>query len=850
MNPEATDPADLPRTLGRYRVLGELGRGGMGLVVRALDPTLGRQVAIKVLVRRSTTLDPFAVLRREARAMARLQHPNVVEVFDVHTDGDQVYIAMELVEGQHLGQWVAARSHPAREVLSRFLLAGHGLAAAHEAGVVHRDFKPSNVLVGGDGRVKVTDFGLARAWGGPPEREATTYKLGPGDDELTFTGAAIGTPSYMAPEQHRGEAADELADQYAFCVALWTALTGASPFGSAQGNEALLAAKESAPSAFPATAGVSRAVIDALTRGLQPCAIDRWPSMHALLQALEAPTRRRAWLPWVAAGALAAVALPTWALATRRPPEPPSCLPDDAAAYWQRSRAEVARTLEQLDPTTAASALTRVDTVSERWTAARAAACETPEFEQRRCVQERGAALVAWAQAHRTPEGLDVDRVLSSVGALDSQPCRTDAKRPPHPDVVLAQAMMQAGRYEGARKSIDALLDRPLPKHAHIEATRVRGELLALQGESEAAIDTLSQAFFDAHAAGMYETAGRAAIKIAFEHGEVHRRFEHAKRWFEQARAMARRAGDPPGLLALLENGWGSFEDARGNYAEAVASYTRSLQMRAQLSDARLPLAPALNNRASAKASLGDYVGAAQDSREAVEVFEEGLGPQHPHTLIAMSNLTANLHLASEYEEVLEVCDELTKRATMRHGSAHDLNATASMQRGLALKRLHREDEAEQAFRAATRVHAELENDGPSAALSWVNLGGILMQQGRYDEAEPWMQRARETLERTLGLQHPTAAQVVGSMGRLRHGQGRYEDAIALFDRTLEALQPTLGDDHPVLGAYLFYRGESRAALGLRDLAEQDFTRGCPMLARETNREDYDACQAALASLP
>ncbi|MCA9710714.1 MAG: serine/threonine protein kinase, partial [Myxococcales bacterium] len=233
-----------PRMLDRYPLLERLGQGGSGVVYLAHDPRLDRKVAIKLL---SRSLDPRqrsrqagARLLREAQAMARSPHPNVVAVYDVGTcpaepGGDEtVFIVMEYVPGPTLEQWLRT-SRSWREVLDVFVQAGRGLVAAHRVGVIHRDFKPANAIVG-DPCVRVLDFGLARevqrgAWAALDTLTDAHVTLEPGGDSLrTEEGAVIGTPVYMAPEQHAGEPADAATDQYGFCVALWEGLYGLRPF--------------------------------------------------------------------------------------------------------------------------------------------------------------------------------------------------------------------------------------------------------------------------------------------------------------------------------------------------------------------------------------------------------------------------------------------------------------------------------------------------------------------------------------------------------------------------------------------------------------------------------------------
>ncbi|HVE84898.1 MAG TPA: serine/threonine-protein kinase, partial [Myxococcales bacterium] len=230
--------------LGRYMLLSKLGEGGMGVVFAAYDPELDRKVALKILSARisggGTKASNAAQTRllREAQAMARVKHPNVITVYDVGTIGNQVFVAMELVDGGTLGRWFRNTPRTWKEILRIFLEAGKGLAAAHAAGLVHRDFKPDNVLVGKDGRVQVTDFGLARLVDTDdgdepsyiPPRRAESEERRLIETQLTQVGAVVGTPAYMPPEQHLGKVPDARSDQFSFCAALYFALFTVRPF--------------------------------------------------------------------------------------------------------------------------------------------------------------------------------------------------------------------------------------------------------------------------------------------------------------------------------------------------------------------------------------------------------------------------------------------------------------------------------------------------------------------------------------------------------------------------------------------------------------------------------------------
>ncbi|CAN5363077.1 hypothetical protein BH11MYX1_BH11MYX1_37250 [soil metagenome] len=280
-------------TAGRYQLTRLLGSGGMGMVFAAHDPELERTVAVKLL---RGDLDQDR-LRREAQAMAMVSHPNVVAVHDVGLAGDRVFIAMEYVEGETLAQWVV-KSHTTAEVLAKFDAAGRGLVAVHALGLVHRDFKPENVMVGPGSRVRVTDFGIA------------TQK---------FSNSVLGTPYYMAPEQCLGENVDARADQFSFCVALYAALFGVRPFAGTTLDELCASALARQRTSPPDPSRVSKRILTAVVRGLAPTAAERFPSIEALLTELAPPAPRR-WPIVVGAIVLAVGALSFGLLSHPRAP--------------------------------------------------------------------------------------------------------------------------------------------------------------------------------------------------------------------------------------------------------------------------------------------------------------------------------------------------------------------------------------------------------------------------------------------------------------------------------------------------------------------------------------------------
>jgi serine/threonine protein kinase len=393
--------------IGRFQVLGLLGKGGMGEVYAALDPELHRKVAIKLLRGGGDSESPEGRLRlmREAQAIARVSHPNVVVVYDVGMLGQRVFVAMELVEGHTLRYWAHARERTWPEVLEVFAAAGRGLAAAHARELVHRDFKPDNVMVSNTGQVRVMDFGLVRMRGDEPATpeagpspatpaaahlakaavaleeadllstrkiEATINTMTPLRPEgalathLTQTGVTLGTPAYMAPEQFRNEATDASTDQFSFCVALWETLYGQRPFAGGNVHEladAVCAGRVQPP---PEKNQVPDWLRDILLRGLRTAPSERWPSMNALLAELEkrpaVESRRR--FAAAAAGKLGGI----WEVPRAGAGAETSARAEIRAAFLATGKLYAAKAWE--------SACQILDRYAQRWTDLYVEACE------------------------------------------------------------------------------------------------------------------------------------------------------------------------------------------------------------------------------------------------------------------------------------------------------------------------------------------------------------------------------------------------------------------------------------------------------------------------------------------
>jgi tetratricopeptide (TPR) repeat protein len=360
-----------PETIGRFEVEGVAGRGAMGIVYRARDPRLDRPVAVKVI--RSEALGPgaHARLEREARALAKIDHPNVVGVYEVGDVDDSVFVAMEYVEGPTLDAWLAESPRAVAEVVSVFAQAGEGLLAAHQAGLVHRDFKPSNVMIDATGRAKVTDFGLVHDGDDAGHARAGA----PTDVALTQTGMVLGTPAYMAPEQLDSKPADPRSDQFSLCVALFEALAGHRPFEGADFGSLADAVRGGQPIA--PRRPIPRGIHKALRRGLARSPADRFPSMRELVEAVALHGRSRRGRGLAMAGVAAAGAV---------------------AAIW-------------LWPRAAGEATTACDDVDTRWSAV---------WNDGRKARMRAAAAAAWPDAPAPGSGPDVAARWEGIGRVSA----------------------------------------------------------------------------------------------------------------------------------------------------------------------------------------------------------------------------------------------------------------------------------------------------------------------------------------------------------------------------------------------------------------------------------------------
>ncbi|MBL4687279.1 MAG: serine/threonine protein kinase, partial [Nannocystaceae bacterium] len=584
--------------VGRYVIRRRIGAGAMGVVYAAHDPKLDRPVAVKLLhvfAEQSEERARQGQLRlgREARAMARLTHSNVVTVHDVGECDGHVFIAMDLVDGVTLSRWLRDVSPSIAEIIEVFVQAGRGLSAAHAAGLVHRDFKPDNVMVCHDARGRLTrvlvmDFGLARntehaadVAAMAADVAAVTHEVSVPDD-TTRTAGVHGTPAYMSPEQHLGNAVGAPSDQFSYCVALYEALLGHRPF-EGEGVAALaFAVIEGKVRETPPKREVPQWLVQLVVRGLSARPEARWPSMDVLLGELSRERGRRVRVGAVA-GVLLVVGVAAWASAGERD-DPCADVAREVIAAWHDAAGDGAQR-QRLDGAQAAvsgvtSIASAMDTYAAGWAEARVQACRDARRGDRDAVAPRLACL----EGRRRHFMAVVSLLTRPVAQWGEDPGKAVAALPPLglcADTAYLAAQVEPPRDETLRIAVAGLrttlsrievledagryseavvLGEPALLHARAlgyapataEAAHRLGVAHLELGQTSTAIALLEEAYLAASAAEHTLVAARAAIALVFAHGVNERHADDARTWIEHARVQVERAARPRSLQCAL----------------------------------------------------------------------------------------------------------------------------------------------------------------------------------------------------------------------------------------------------------------------------------------------------------
>ncbi len=774
-----------PLMLGKYEIERPLGAGAMGRILLAHDPTLERRVALKIIAPQLADV-PQARARivQEARAMARLSDPNVAQVYEVARDGPHLFVAMEYVDGRRLRDWLEEKRRPWARIVDMFVQAGRGLAASHAKGLVHRDFKPDNVMLGRGGRAKVVDFGLACGLGEAVEQaelDAAMDSTGPQDPDVTATRTWLGTPAYMAPEQWEGLHVDARSDQFSFCVALYEALCGQRPFGGQTPAEVRAALHGSPVAPMRGTVAVPRRVEAAILRGLELDPRDRWPAMEPLLRAL-APRSR----------AKTAIAVPTVALVLtvaafsqgRDDPCADAGAPMDAT-WNEQVRGELSQALGEVDAVWAAPTVVavqdHVDASVQAWRQAARAVCAADDapVESTRCLDHARRSL-----AH------DIDRLRNAGPAVlvaaashmellaDPRAClqptatgwlREHVADPDGPETMeVRQALSTAIRdlgmlstAEGAQRYVDALRsgraaaqqawagaeaigERPLVAHA----AWVSGRLALRDGDRAAAEHAFREAMDVAMEVGEPSLRAAATVELVYVVGNDRERTAQAVTLANEAEAMLGAQGDMPVWSARL-------------LAHLASTLAHAL--------------PPQSERA------------VQLHREASEGLRAALGQDHPDAIIGLGNLGAALKETGHPADADAQLQDAIERARRVWGEQHP--RTARLQGTLGLTRMNQGDlaGARELLASSLSVRAKaLGQDHQEVASARYNLALVMRYQGDHAAAVEQLYRGLRVREAARGPDHIGHAEWLLRIGVSELAQGRVHEARGPLWRALE----------------------------------------------------------------
>jgi serine/threonine protein kinase/tetratricopeptide (TPR) repeat protein len=860
------------QTIGRYVIVDTIGKGGMGVVYAAWDPQLDRRIALKLVnlascggaAPGSDGDTQRARLLREAQALARIEHPNVVRVHDVGVCDGQVFIAMEHVSGQSLRQWMRSERRSVRTVLEVFIAAGRGLETAHAVQLIHRDFKPDNVLVGLAGEVKVVDFGLARdnrSDDRPRTREwaetepaiaraleraqsssqarsaATREPSGPDDavaldsgpdsqrsgpasgpaswvgipSNITMAGTVLGTPAYMAPEQHENATLDARSDQYAFCVSLWEALYGKRPFSGHRSE--LLARRKRKLEIHESSRGlrVPKRIRSVLLRGLSPRRNRRFADMSELLGELEAQLgeRRRRLVPMIAALAGAALlgVLLGLSVLVSGDEEPCAAPVERLAGVWDDTRrAEAAAAIAASDLAYAGASWARIveglDSYAERWLAAQVVACEVTQLRgeqdaqwlegQLACLEERRRELASLTTQLVRSDASTVEHATRAVGSLtpidaclrEWSPEITPLPADPGLRLRVTRALDQlaaAHASVGSGQLADGLTQAravlavardlgwaPLEAEALFEIGRHRADLdLNLDGE----LETLHDAAIAALRGGHDQLAVRSWSRLArglVRAGDL----DEAERWLGYAEALA-------GTLAL--------------------AHGEDLPLSAEL----------LHARAQLRFAEGDYAGAEQVARERLAQLREFYGDDNPRVADGLNNLGVAVYMQHRKDEAVDAYREALAILERVNGPEHP--SVANMHNNIGVVSTDRQAYADALvhYRRAVQIRERVYPPDHELVLqSLVNLANLSLFSGdpvagvavgltiaaRVDaqiEAELALAReANQSAAELAGLRVRLVPDLL-RLGRLFTGAGEHQNALIVFARALSLLDDT-----------------------------------------------------------
>jgi tetratricopeptide (TPR) repeat protein len=839
--------------VGRYLLGRRLGTGRTGVVFAAIDPELGRHLAVEVIDAppRVDEQDASELRLHQAHAAARLVHPNVVRIHDVGRDGDRLFVAMELVDGPSLRQWLA-RPRPWREVLAVMRQAAAGLAAAHDAGILHLDVRPEHIVIASDGRVVVSGFGA-------------------GDRRALRSPSDVANGGYAAPELAAGRELDARTDQYGLCLVLREALFGTAP--------ADIAGPE--PSTPPPRRSVPGWVRRAVQRGLAPSPDDRYPDLHALRSALD-PARRRGPM-FAAIGATGFVT--AIAIAVMTPTDDHSSVAfcdrvtEHVEGVWNQGlRAQIEATFlataEPSAPEAWAAIAARVTAFTEAWISAQNEVCQAhlradvaPQLIARRetCLERQLGKAAAILDALR---GANRDTVLRSSAAVDGlgspSGCLDDAAL--SRDEQARSHVAPAVRAELDRLLNDADILRETSRHD--DALRVAESALA---QAQAANDgwaaaeasltiayvrswiaraTAEQAFHDAFSAALasnhHHVATLAMIGLVEQWAPTTvGGLESAEQWVRHCEA-ALAAHPDPGSEVHLRVAIGTAYLTAGRYAEGTAAYEQAIAAARPGVDDYL-LANVQTNLGALEASRGHHTASLDRFRKGLELFLSVYGPRHPSTAAAILNVGSALAELGELDAARD--EHLRALAVLQQNFGADHVTLTPALRMLAWSGLMRRAFAD-ALPYAERALAISRRDDPrgeSTARSLLMLSNLELELGRVDAAHDHAASALEIAEAVLGADHPEVAGYAIGLAMAAVARRDEATARAQLDRAIRMRRRDFGDRDPEIGRAWAGLAELELVLGNHAAAVEAATQAYAFVERSGRPVDLAEREFLLA---
>ena len=834
--------------VGRFVLLDVLGEGGMGIVYSAYDPQLDRRVAIKLLVADAESAEGRVRLLREAQAMAKINHPNVVTVHEAGAIDNQIYVAMEFCDGGTLRDWVNAKPRTWREIVDVFTQAGRGLAAAHEAGLVHRDFKPHNVLMAHDAVVRVSDFGLAGlASGAAPELPETSdepptrpsVRSTPLSQQLTRTGAVMGTPAYMSPEQFAGAVANERTDQFSFCVALYEALYGALPFGGLTVGE--IAVAVAAGKVLPAPEGSTvpswlRAVV---VRGLSTNGDDRYASMRELLAALghdPRARRRRFVLAGVIASAVVAGILLVVAFGGRG--DLCGSGAERRAAAWNGDRsAKLHSAFAASGRSGALATFDKASAIADRWSAGWERgyrdACEATQVRgdqsahlldlRMDCLNRRLSEAAATIDTLSGGSVDAVDHAIDALVALPSlAPCADAtgllAAIPP-PDAASAEKVARirsdldhAGsevRIGHSRPALDLATKALVAARASGYPPLVSEALLVVGGaqhdlQDPAEVSTLREATHGALRDGATGTFIDTSVLLVAALIRQTSSYDEASEIAAIAGATvdhARVTGEP---ASRIEAAIGLVALKQGHVADAQQHFERELAIaRRDLPADHPAIADAMSYEMSALTGLGKFAEAEQLGQRAVALREETYGKDHLKVAQALNDLAIVYRRQGKLAAARRIYERVLTFWTTNYGADFpDVGTTLTNMCAVDDDHGDTALAIDECKRALALLDKRFGTDSIQTVEAVIGLGVSWMDADDFANARSALERGVRIIEAAHGHDHPMLASPLAMLGAIANSQQRYDDAGPLFQRAIAVAEKAYGPDHPDVADY------------------------------------------------